>query len=74
MFKIIQGNLSGWRDSNSRPHAPKARALPTAPHPDVGIDCAIGKPLSLFAYRFDIPPLQNSFRILTENQYPKLYQ
>ena len=25
---------SEWRDSNSRPHAPKARTLPTAPHPD----------------------------------------
>ncbi len=25
---------SGWRDSNSQPLAPKASALPIAPHPD----------------------------------------
>ncbi len=26
---------SGWRDSNSRPHGPKPRALPTALHPEI---------------------------------------
>ncbi len=30
-------NWSGRHDSNVRPHAPKARALPTAPRPDVNI-------------------------------------
>lgn len=28
-------NWSEWGDSNSRPHAPKARALPTALHPAI---------------------------------------
>ena len=26
---------SGWQGLNLRPHAPKARALPSAPHPDM---------------------------------------
>ena len=29
---------SEWRDSNSRPPAPKAGALPTAQHPDLALD------------------------------------
>jgi hypothetical protein len=31
---------SGWRDSNPRSRAPKARALPTRPHPEGGNDKA----------------------------------
>jgi hypothetical protein len=27
--------MSGWRDSNPRSHAPKARMLPTTPHPEI---------------------------------------
>lgn len=30
---IPSARLSGWGDSNARPHAPKARALPTELHP-----------------------------------------
>lgn len=33
--KHIQQNWSEWRGSNPRPHAPKARALPTELHPDM---------------------------------------
>lgn len=31
--------LSGWRGSNPRPPAPKAGALPAAPHPVIGTTC-----------------------------------
>ncbi len=33
----ISVGWSGWRDSNSQPLAPKASALPIAPHPDIVI-------------------------------------
>ena len=37
------GRWSEWRDSNSRPPAPKAGALPTAQHPDMKLwDCPGG--------------------------------
>ena len=32
---------SGWRDSNSRPHGPKPRALPTALHPVIRDYCIL---------------------------------
>lgn len=32
--RALKLEWSGLRDSNSRPHAPKARALPTAPNPE----------------------------------------
>lgn len=32
---------SGWRDSNSQPLAPKASALPIAPHPDITVNTDI---------------------------------
>lgn len=33
---------SGWRDSNSQPHAPKARTLPIEPHPEKSISGSCG--------------------------------
>ena len=33
-YQHLQLTQSGWRDSNPRSHAPKARMLPTTPHPE----------------------------------------
>ena len=35
--------MSGWRDSNPRPLRPERSTLPTEPHPEIPLFCALGQ-------------------------------